>query len=63
VLVGELKRSEAETLSMLAALPPEFVARRGSYTRLGYYLLEMPGFHTRQHLDQMRTTVEAARSP
>jgi uncharacterized protein YndB with AHSA1/START domain len=62
VLMEELKRGEAETLSMLAALPPEFVARRGSYTRLGYYLLEMPGFHTRQHLDQMRTTVEAARS-
>jgi len=62
VLVEELKRGEAETLSMLAALPYEFVARRGSYTRLGYYLLEMPGFHTRQHLEQMRTTVEAARS-
>ena len=61
-LLEELKRSKAETLSMLSALPPEFVARKGSYIRLGYYLLEMPGFHTRQHLEQMRQAVAAAQS-
>jgi membrane-associated protease RseP (regulator of RpoE activity) len=61
-LLEELKRSEAETLAMLGALPPEFVARQGSYTRLGYNLLELPGFHTRQHLDQMRQAVAAEQS-
>ncbi len=60
-LVEELKRDEAETIAMLAALPSEFVARKGTYTRLCYYLLEMPGYHTRLHLDQMREAVAAAR--
>jgi len=62
MLLEELKRSEAETIALLAALPPEFVARKGSFTRLSYNLLEMPGYHTRTHLDQMRQAVEAARA-
>jgi uncharacterized protein YndB with AHSA1/START domain len=62
VLLEELKRGEAETVALLAALPPEFVARKGSFTRLSYNLLEMPGYHTRTHLDQMRQAVEAARA-
>jgi hypothetical protein len=62
VLLEELKRGEAETVALLMVLPPEFVARKGSFTRLGYYLLEMPGYHTRTHLDQMRQAVEAARA-
>lgn len=61
-MLEELKRSEVETVTMLAALPPEFVARKGSFTRLSYYMLETPGYHTRDHLNQMREAVEAARS-
>jgi uncharacterized protein YndB with AHSA1/START domain len=61
-LLEELKRHETETIAMLAALPPEFVAHKGSYLRLGYNLLEIPGYHTRTHLEQMRAAVAAARS-
>jgi uncharacterized protein YndB with AHSA1/START domain len=61
-LLEELKRTEVETVALLAALPPEFVARKGSYLQLGYSLLELPGYHTRDHLNQMREAVEAARA-
>jgi uncharacterized protein YndB with AHSA1/START domain len=61
-MLEELKRNELETVALLAALPPEFVARRGSFNRVSYYVLELPGFHTRQHLEQMREAVEEARS-
>jgi uncharacterized protein YndB with AHSA1/START domain len=59
-LLEEFKRSEAETVAMLAALPDEFVARKRAYVRLGYALLELPGYHTCQHLDQIREAVKAA---
>ncbi len=57
-LLDELKRTEVETVALLAALPPEFVARKGSYLRLGYSLLELPGYHTRDHLNQVRPALE-----
>jgi uncharacterized protein YndB with AHSA1/START domain len=60
-LLEELKRSEAETIALLSALPPEFVARKSTFTRLSYNLLEAPGYHIRQHLDQMHAAVAAAR--
>jgi len=60
-LLEELKRCELETVALLVALPPEFVARKGSYTRLGYLMLESPGLHTRQHLEQIREAIEAAK--
>ena len=60
-LLEELKRCELETVALLAALPPEFVARKGSYTRLGYHMLESPGMHPRQHLEQIRDALKAAK--
>ncbi len=59
-LLEELKRNEAETVAILAALPSEFVAHKGTYWRLGYYLLQLPD-HAREHLAQMRAAIEAAR--
>lgn len=59
-LLEELKRNEAETVAMLTALPPEFVARKGSYWRLGYSLLSLAD-HTREHFGQIRAAIEAAR--
>jgi uncharacterized protein YndB with AHSA1/START domain len=59
-LLEALKKTKAETVALLRGLPPEFLARRGSWVRLGYNLLEMPGYHERIHLDQMRTAVEKA---
>lgn len=59
-MFDEYKRNETETVAMLAALPPEFVARRSSYWRIAFNLLQPP-FHTRDHFDQMRAAIEAAR--
>jgi uncharacterized protein YndB with AHSA1/START domain len=56
-----MKQAEAETVAMLAALPPEFVARKGSYWRLGYNLLQDPT-HSHDHFAQMRAAIEAARN-
>jgi len=61
-LLEEYKRTEAETLAMLAALPDEFVASKRNFVRFCYAQLELPNYHTYQHLDQMRAAVEAARS-
>jgi len=36
------------------------VARKGSYWRIGYNLLQPPS-HTRDHFVQMRAAIEAAR--
>jgi len=59
-LLEELKRNETETAKIIAALSPEFVARKGTYWRLGYYLLQLPN-HAREHLAQIRAAIEAAR--
>ena len=54
------KRSTDETVALLANLPSGFMRHKGSYWRLAYGVVEEP-FHHRIHLEQMRTTVEAAR--
>jgi len=46
--------------TLLAALPPEFVARKGSYWRLGHNLLQLSR-HTREHIGQIRAAIESAR--
>ena len=60
-LLEELKRHHAETAALVANLPAEFMARKGSYWRLAYNLLE-DTYHHRQHLQQMDEAVEAARN-
>ena len=59
-LVEELKRHEAETAAMLAALPPEFIAHKGSYWRLAHNLLQAPD-HFGIHIGQIRAAIQAAR--
>jgi uncharacterized protein YndB with AHSA1/START domain len=59
-LLEELKCHEAETVGMLAALPPEFVARKGSYVRMAYSLLQAPE-HVAGHRDQIRDAIASAR--
>jgi hypothetical protein len=51
----------AETLYFLANLPDEFVARKGTYWRLAYGLLQDP-YHLISHLEQMQATLDAARN-
>jgi ribosomal protein L17 len=60
MLLEELQRNEQETAAMLAALPEEFVARKGGYWRVGYSVLQAPD-HTRMHFEQIREAVAAAR--
>ena len=59
-LIEELKRAEAETVAMLAALPAEFMARKDSYWRLSYNLLQAPD-HIRDHAAQMQAALQTAR--
>ncbi len=61
-MVDALHRSQYEKLDMLAALPPEFVAHRGTYWRLGFALLEdaQPSSHVQEHAAQIRAAVAAA---
>lgn len=56
----ELRRNCDETVAFLTRLPEDFVARKGSYWRLAYNMVDEP-YHFSLHLDQMRSAIEAAR--
>ncbi|HZD58414.1 MAG TPA: DinB family protein, partial [Anaerolineales bacterium] len=56
----ELRRNCKETVAFLANLPDDFLARKGSYWRLAYNMVDEP-YHFNAHLDQMRSAIEAAR--
>lgn len=60
-LLEELKRSESETLAMLATLPAEFVARKHLYNRLAAWITQVIPDHIPEHRDQFAATLEAAR--
>jgi uncharacterized protein YndB with AHSA1/START domain len=60
-LRSELKRNQAETVTLVESLPPEFVARKGSYWRMGQLLLQMPA-HFQSHMAQIRANLEAAKA-
>jgi uncharacterized protein YndB with AHSA1/START domain len=57
-LLEELRRSRAETWAILAALPDGFVARKGSYWRLAYGLVE-GRIHDDGHLAQIQEALAA----
>ena len=57
-LLKELRRNRAETWAILAALPDEFVARKGSYWRMAYGLSE-GRLHDEEHLLQVQTALAA----
>ncbi len=52
-LLTELKRNEAETVALLNALPPDFLARRASARRLAETMLLWPE-HAREHIEEIR---------
>ena len=60
-LLSELQRSLSETAALIAAAPAEFVRRKGSYTRLGYFSLDTSGSHILGHLVQINAALDAAR--
>jgi hypothetical protein len=60
-ILNEYARSQTEVLSLVANLPAEFVARKGSYWRMALGFLEGGGWHTRSHFDQIRAAIQSAR--
>ncbi len=52
-LLAEFKRNQQETLALIAALPPESVARKASFWKLGYSLLSYTD-HNQTHVEQIR---------
>ncbi len=61
-LVRELECAENETLEFVAALPPEFVARKHLYLRMSNWLTQVIPTHlSEEHGEQLRATIRAAR--
>ena len=61
-LLQELKRHEAETVALVAALPDPFVNRKRTYWRMATSLVQTAD-HTREHLRQLQAAAGAARQP
>ena len=61
-LRDELVRSQDEQVYMLAELPPEFVSRKSSYSRLASNILEGTSVHYKEHLQQIADNLEGALS-
>jgi uncharacterized protein YndB with AHSA1/START domain len=59
-LLIEYNRLCTSTIAFIAALPPEFVARKGLYYHLGLKLFQNP-VHIGTHLDQISETFRAVR--
>jgi hypothetical protein len=59
-LLEALQRAEAETVALLASLPPDYLARKRNYWRLCFGLLQGPS-HVIQHFDQIRNAIAAAK--
>jgi hypothetical protein len=60
-LLNELKRVLDEVSNLIANLPAEFVARKGSFWRIAYNMLSNPQTHTHGHIDQINAAIAAAR--
>jgi uncharacterized protein YndB with AHSA1/START domain len=60
-LLAELSRSVAETLSLVANLPADFVANKGSFYRVGNLILN-GDIHFYSHIDQIKSALAAAKS-
>jgi hypothetical protein len=60
-LLDELRLNQAETVTLVANLPPEFSARKGSYWRLGVSLLSA-SLHFQEHVQHIRALLAAALS-
>jgi uncharacterized protein YndB with AHSA1/START domain len=56
----ELRRNCDETIAFLTRLPEDFQARKGSYWRLAYNMVDEP-YHFKLHLEQMRSAIESGK--
>ncbi len=55
----ELKRHDAETISMLAHLPSDSLEHKGSYWKLAYQSYQIP-YHLQTHLEQIQVAIRAS---
>ncbi len=63
-LLEELRHATRETLALLRALPPEFVARQHMFQRVaGWMLFVVPSHLPDEHSAQLKATLAAARQP
>jgi uncharacterized protein YndB with AHSA1/START domain len=60
-ILGELKHSTQETIALVAALPPDFLAHKAAFWQIAYGAVE-PDYHIATHMEQMRAAVQAATS-
>jgi uncharacterized protein YndB with AHSA1/START domain len=59
-MLGEFRRSFEETIRLAELVPPEFVANRGSFYRVGQLLLQAD-LHINDHLAQLQAALAAAK--
>lgn len=59
-MLEEYRRTEAQTVAMLAGLPPEFVARRSTFWRMAYNYTQA-SLHFDEHVQQIKAALAAAR--
>jgi hypothetical protein len=55
------KRTEAESVALLANLPEATVARRATYHNIGNNFLAGLAIHTRSHIGEIQTLLATAR--
>jgi uncharacterized protein YndB with AHSA1/START domain len=56
----ELKNHNAETLNMLAHIPPEFISHKGKFWKLAFQA-NQNSYHLQSHLEQMQAAIQSAR--
>jgi hypothetical protein len=62
-LRAELEAAQNESIGFIAALPPDFLARKHMYRRAALWETEVTkGHFSDEHGDQMRSTIQAARA-
>jgi hypothetical protein len=59
-LLKELKNHDAETISMLAHIPEEFLSHKGRFWKLAYQAHQNI-YHQQLHLEQMRLAIQSAK--
>ena len=60
-LLKELTAHDAESVSMLAHIPQEFLSHRGRFWKLVYTANQNP-YHLQTHLEQIKAAIQASRS-
>lgn len=59
-ILAELERNVAENVAFIGNLPPEFVARKGSYFRMGWGMMQATA-HIHAHIEQIKAALAAAK--